>query len=116
MKHPSVKKFKTQCTFVAHNGTLGSTVLADCIIEGSKLLDGPSYMDELLKNIYEQIQPEADIADCRCSITGMYSGNQFHHYTCGVKIRTVQGETFADGIDVFVDREQMVEVTEDDEE
>ena len=110
-----IKKFKTQCTFVAHNGSLGSTVLADCIIEGNKLLDGPGYMDGLLRSIYEQVHADAEIADCRCSISGMYSGNQFHHYTCGVRIRGVDGSSLSDNIDVFIDREQMVEVPEDED-
>ena len=116
MNHPRVKKFKTQGTFVAHNGSLGGTVIAECIIEGNKLLDGPSYMDSLLKSIYEQVHKDFEIADCRCSIAGMYSANQFYHYTCGVKIRGVDGRSLADSIDVFVDREQIVEITEDDDE
>lgn len=106
----AANKFVTQCTLVSANGSLGGTLVADFEIEGNKSLDGPSYLDSLLKSAYEAIHQDFTITDCRCSVGAIHSTARFHHYSCAVAVRgnkDGQDAVLHDNVTVYVDRSLM---------
>ena len=105
------KKYKAQVTFVALNGSMGPTQVLECEIGGCKKLDGPDYLDDLLKDVYEQIHPDVGITDCRCSVAGIYSSGTYLHYSCQVRVASEDGQIMSDSVEVFVDRTTIEEVT-----
>lgn len=103
-------------TLIGLNGSLG-IVTANFEVTGTKKLDGPSYLDEILKSAYEAVHgEEVEISDCRCSVSGIYSGGRYHHFDCQVTVQGTEKQApnnslrLTDHVVVYVDRKSFKEV------
>lgn len=112
------KRYKALVTFIGNNGSLGNTKVAECEITGTTKMDGPNYLDSILKQVYEQVH-ECEVVDCRASVSGIYTSGRFHHFSCGVVVKALVDGAAAglhDSVDVYVDRESIEEITEESKE
>jgi len=105
-----------EITLVGLNGSL-AVVTARFEVTGTKKLDGPEYLNDVLKSAYEAVHgEEIDISDCRCSVSGIYSGGRFHHYDCQVMVQGVEKKApnnvlrLTDYVVVYVDRLSFEEI------
>lgn len=110
MNTPIKQQYKASLTIVGLEASLGATKVVDCIIGGNRKLDGPAYMDGVIKKLYEDLHPDINIVDCRCSVLKIESSGGYFHYTCPTRlVIDVQGKTstIRDTLEVFIQRDTI---------
>lgn len=96
--------YTASITLIAMNGSFGCAT-GEFDIAGPRKLDGPSYLDSVIRTAYEEVLElqEITLSNCAVSISGIYSGGQFHRYICHVSIRGAD----RDGVDIGVMSEEV---------
>ncbi len=102
-------QFKTKVTIVALGGSLGLPTTTERIITGSKKLDGPNYLDDIVAQAYaEHYKCAVEDIDCRSNVSGIYSGSAFHHYNLFTHVAGLpKVPRFAESLVVYVSRDNM---------
>lgn len=112
MPTAKIPEFTATGTFIALGGSLKATIITECVLKGNKKLDGPNYLDGVLLKVYQGVYPDTKFVDCRCSISGIYSANMYHHFTCEVTLRDESGKMIRDSVQVFIDRQTITPIKE----
>ncbi len=109
MTSPTKVKHTAIVTLISQGGILPGVITQEMVIGGIKKGDGPSYLDGLLQQAYQQhVEGLPDIEDCRTSVTSIYSTGAFFHYSCPVHVSAEGKPAFRDTVEVFIERASIV--------
>jgi len=108
----------TNVTIVSMRGSLG-ILSATFEVAGTKKLDGPLYLDDIITEAYSQIlKPQnVEVVAVSVNIGGIYSEERFHRYVCNVSVsgKPENGPIgrITDELHIYVDRNTFSPIIKD---